>query len=774
MFNSLAVVSRGETVWPAYVPNQMIFPALLILTVSLLLFGDWRVGILLIVVMSVRLLRLQNRRILLSTIVILLLYLLAARGFQITRAEHASIGDGKVTRLNFYPDDVQIRGNLLTGKATVNLCGHRRSVTFLANIATKQMKSRLQEQHQPIRMKVDGNVEPFTEPTNKNQFDTVKFYHAQRIFSQVTVDRIDQMTVLSSSSPTDWIHDLRARFNLYCQTLPRYLRLYALGLISGYRDAEFYQETPGVTQLGLLHLFSISGMHVVYFLGLLDRLLKGWCPNKMRLGTEAVWLIGYFIFAGATAGLLRAILSAELRIGSQLLDRSISSIDVWGLTLIINLFIYPATFVLLACQFSYALSFGLIAVKKSGPVMRTVWLNLLSLPIVLENIFEWHVLSLLTNILVLPFFSTVIMPLVILGTLLKPFSLILINCLETFLGAFNAILNWVSRLPGLIVFGKPGLIGALILFSLTVAIIIKKHVKLNLILLGVTYAVCFVSIHLPLSGEITMFDVGQGDSFLVRTPFNKSVNIIDTGGHLSFNTQKWQQRPVTYRAKYTSINYLKSIGISKIDHLCISHQDTDHCGDIPAYLQTMNVKRIIIPAGMERNGSFLQRLQTGHYGELIAVTDKTALADLPMDIYHPFEPGSGKNEDSMVLGGTFGALKWVFTGDLDRDNEVKVVDKYPNLRTDVIKVGHHGSKTASDPQFIKRLQPRVAWISAGRHNRYGHPNQETIQTLQAAGVKIINTQKAGMTRYVYRENQSGKMEQNTEQRKENPHGLLKL
>ncbi|WP_054670882.1 ComEC/Rec2 family competence protein [Lentilactobacillus senioris] len=234
---------------------------------------------------------------------------------------------------------------------------------------------------------------------------------------------------------------------------------------------------------------------------------------------------------------------------------------------------------------------------------------------------------------------------------------------------------------------------------------------------------------------------GQGDSFLVRTPpQNQSVNIIDTGGRLTFNVSKWQRKTDNYQAERTVINYLKSIGVKTVDNIWISHQDADHCGDLPVYLQKLRVNNVIVPAGMEENPHFLQRLKSGSFKQLIPITDQTNSQPGIFECFHPNTLGTGKNEDSLVLGGTFGQQRWLFTGDLDRDNELKMLRKYPELKTDVLKVGHHGSKTASDPRFIQQLRPQVAWISAGKNNRYNHPNQETIETLTKNNVKIMNTQ----------------------------------
>ncbi|WP_268913833.1 ComEC/Rec2 family competence protein [Lentilactobacillus sp. SPB1-3] len=265
-------------------------------------------------------------------------------------------------------------------------------------------------------------------------------------------------------------------------------------------------------------------------------------------------------------------------------------------------------------------------------------------------------------------------------------------------------------------------------------------------------------IHFPVSGEVTMIDVGQGDSFLIRQPFNRHITLIDTGGKIHFNQQSWQRGCKKYQADRLGINYLKSIGINKIDEICVSHQDADHCGDLTAYLNQLGVGRVIVPLGMNNNPSFIKRLAEANYplSRLVAVSDHqdNEIFD-DLHVLHPFVSGNGENHDSMVILGTFGGQRWLFTGDLDQQGELDVIHRYPSLKADILKVGHHGSKTSSNSEFIRSIQPKVALISAGRQNRYHHPNDETMQILKAERVLILNSQNLGMVRYQYRHN-SGK------------------
>ncbi len=100
--------------------------------------------------------------------------------------------------------------------------------------------------------------------------------------------------------------------------------------------------------------------------------------------------------------------------------------------------------------------------------------------------------------------------------------------------------------------------------------------------------------------------------------------------------------------------------------------------------------------------------------------------------------------------GEFYGKKFLFTGDLEEEGEVRLQEEYPHLEVDVLKVGHHGSKTSSKEAFLEAINPKLALISAGKNNRYKHPNQETLQQFAARGIKIYRTDQQGAIRLLYK------------------------
>ncbi|KXT78397.1 Late competence protein ComEC, DNA transport [Streptococcus sp. DD13] len=106
----------------------------------------------------------------------------------------------------------------------------------------------------------------------------------------------------------------------------------------------------------------------------------------------------------------------------------------------------------------------------------------------------------------------------------------------------------------------------------------------------------------------------------------------------------------------------------------------------------------------------------------------------------------GKNNDSILLYGRFFGTRFLFTGDLEEEGEIKLLQRYPQLQVDVLKLGHHGSKGSSSEAFLDQLKPKIALVSVGLNNRYKHPHEETLQRLTSRGISIYRTDQDGAIR----------------------------
>lgn len=648
------------------------------------------------------------------------------------------------------PDDVTLTG---TG---YRLLGQRSSGERVLVTGSVHHQAELQawrHRESTTGLAIQGQVSGILPATNFNQFDAATYWRRRGIVNQVRVT--GQVTVRPINRAKywwglDWWHHQRSRLLHYCDRLPGALRIYALGLFPGGRASETPQELSGLRQLGLLHLFAISGLHVAIGLAVLEWLaIRGRLPSEWWEWGLIAWLPGYAILAGGGSGVVRACVMHGLRLLSRRIHYPIDTLTAWSWAGLWGLSQNPGLFLELGGQLSYGLSLALILLAHERPWWRHGGLTLLGIPSLLTGIYQWHVLSLLANLLVVPLFPIVLLPVTALGTLTANWWPTLAEWCAWLLGRFDEVLRWVSQLPGNLAFGKPAWWVAWGWFLLTWWLYSRppRQRRVGLSLLLTSYLVVFLAIHYPLTGEVSYFDVGQGDSILLREPFNRRVTLIDVGGHLAFPRPTWAppQAP-TYAATGTVVNYLKSRGITRINELYLTHHDADHIGDLPALLANFHVERISVPAGMETQTAWrhllrgyptipIRALRVGHKASL--------------QVLHPLVAGPADNGGSLALQGRQGGLNFLFMGDLDRVGEQKILTLLPRLHADIIKIGHHGSKTASSPSFLQQVHPRLAVISVGRHNRYGHPDQQTLNTLNQQKIATWSTASRGMIRYTY-------------------------
>lgn len=244
-------------------------------------------------------------------------------------------------------------------------------------------------------------------------------------------------------------------------------------------------------------------------------------------------------------------------------------------------------------------------------------------------------------------------------------------------------------------------------------------------------------------GQLTMFDVGQGDSVLFQTDSKQNI-MIDTGGKRTEN----HKQPNFNISKYKTIPSLKSKGVSKDDYLIISHPHLDHMGELPYLASHINIKNIVLLKDSFSKAELYNiekicksnRINLIDVNNLHTLTLKKATLRF-MDTY--IKDSDDKNEQSIVILISYKHKKILLTGDMSIKNEELLLQRYQLPRIDILKVAHHGSKTSSSHNLIKLIKPKISLISSGKGNKYKLPNQEVIQRLQGFGSKVLDTQVNG-------------------------------
>lgn len=260
--------------------------------------------------------------------------------------------------------------------------------------------------------------------------------------------------------------------------------------------------------------------------------------------------------------------------------------------------------------------------------------------------------------------------------------------------------------------------------------------------------------------EVHMIDVGQGDAILVRT--DAGDMLIDTGDRTSDSKNNLQK-------------YLSDHNVTELEWLVLTHPDADHIGGAVEVINACRIKRVLLSDRTNSSKTYTDTISAiiESEAEVFIVetddsleTDETvtatvwkagqtfSLGDADFKIFGPITNPTNNNNASVVMRMTYGASSILFTGDMEDEanNEIAdVVSAYGDeLRSDILKVGHHGSRNANNEALLSAVKPKIAIISCGEGNEYGHPHAETITLLEKIGAEIHRTDLEG--NIVYRTN----------------------
>ncbi|PYU49587.1 MAG: DNA internalization-related competence protein ComEC/Rec2 [Acidobacteria bacterium] len=251
--------------------------------------------------------------------------------------------------------------------------------------------------------------------------------------------------------------------------------------------------------------------------------------------------------------------------------------------------------------------------------------------------------------------------------------------------------------------------------------------------------------------ELTVLDVGQGDSLLVVTPGGKTL-LIDGGGAFGGFPGHEEHNGVDPGEEAVS-PYLWSRGFQKLDVVALTHAHQDHLGGLTAILENFRVAQLWI--GHEVSVPALVRLEELARERKISIEHELRGKSFRWDsvdgefLWPEIVPEelapSAKNNDSLVLRLRYGNETLLLPGDAEKQVEREILSENDPeaMRADVLKIGHHGSKNSTTPEFLAAVQPRVGIISAGEDNPYGHPSPELLERLENAGIRILRTDQNG-------------------------------
>jgi competence protein ComEC len=277
----------------------------------------------------------------------------------------------------------------------------------------------------------------------------------------------------------------------------------------------------------------------------------------------------------------------------------------------------------------------------------------------------------------------------------------------------------------------------------------QKQLSKASILFSVVLLMHYFSPYFNPFGKVMFIDVGQGDSIFIKLPFHRGNYLIDTGGKMILKDEEWKKRKNSFSTgKDIVIPILKGEGISKLDKLIFSHGDFDHIGGGIDLLKSFQVKTLCVGDKVQYKPVEKDMIQFAKKkGITISKLHKGSSWKNKSGEFHVLSPKSHyqgeENHGSIVIYALVGGHSWLFTGDFEQLGEEQLIQRYPNLTIDYLKVGHHGSETSSSLEFLKKIKPQVGIISVGKKNRYGHPKPVILNRFDSLRVPILRTDQNG-------------------------------
>lgn len=558
------------------------------------------------------------------------------------------------------------------------------------------------------KIKVTGVLKEPSTNNIFNNFNYKKYLYNKKIYYIIEASKIDK--IQNNNNHIYTIKNL-----LYTRINNLKSSNYIKALLFG--DNKLDKEIKTSYQInGISHLFSVSGFHInfitsiIYFY--LDRVTYN---KKIKYITVDIFLVLYLLLCNTTSLLRCTVMNILLSI-NHLLKLNIKKIDIVLLTLILCIIINPFIIYDIGFIYSYTISFFLILYKNkyktNNKLLKIIYISLISflvsLPINIYTSYEINFLSIILNIIIVPIVSLILLPLSLL-TLIFP---ILDNILYLITSILEKISLYTSNINIFkLILSKPSIILIIIYYLVIILILSKnKHYYLILILLIFHKTIPLYNGNL----EVVMFDVGEADSMLISTPSKKVNILIDTGRGIDINN---------------IIIYLKSIGISKLNYLIITHGDEDHIGGALYLIDNFKVDNVILNKGdyTELEVELITHLKNKNIKYTNNI-NKIPLLGSYMYLLNT-KKFSNENDNSIVTYFEYQKYKFLFMGDSSSKTEEYLINNYNLTNISFLKVGHHGSNTSSSPLFINKITPKVSLISVGRNNFYHHPNKEVLTNL---------------------------------------------
>ena len=647
----------------------------------------------------------------------------------------------------YIPQEIKIKENYILKINNYNIDGNKLTIEFNNLRGTYYFETEEDLRYFKSNynlgdiIKVKGTLEVPNNNTIPNTFNYKKYLYHKKINYILKIDNFSKLKDNKNILLKIKNYILKRIENTKHNN---YLYAFILGK-SSYIDNERYNnyKINGVT-----HLFALSGLHVSLFSGIILLIL-----NKLKLNEKlsfiitSMFLIFFSFIASFTPSILRATIFFILSSLNKIYYTFIKPKNILFLTFSILIFKNPFYIFDTGFILSFTITYFILLLNESITIKDNIKSILIisllsflsSLPIIINLSYEINIIGFINNILFIPLVTNIIFPFSIIVIIIPKLSFILFiltNIMEFISKYSSNLLNITIYFQRLNYF-------EIIIYYILLIVSIKKSKKVIFILF-IFILILYIKPSFDKDTYVYFIDVSQGDSALIVTKNNKSI-LVDTGGKLNYKNDNWKQKNKEFNLMASSIiPFFKSIGLKKIDYLLITHGDADHAGYSIELLNNYKVMNKYTNKG--RKNSLEKKINISSLESKYLKIDDIEIYSLNDSIYN------NENKDSLVLLFKIYNYKFLFMADADKEVEKNIIEKYNLKNIDVLKVGHHGSKTSTDESFINEITPKYSIISVGKNNKFGHPNIETLNTLKKS--KILRTDELGTIKITLNKNKS--------------------
>lgn len=649
-----------------------------------------------------------------------------------------------------------------------------------------------QEPEMGSRVRVQGKLYAFDGATNPGEFDARRYYQILDIQA-----RIQNAVILEETASYDRFREGLYRFRKYLSALldvcfeekdASVMKAVLLGEKGGLDE-----ETKQLYQLsGIIHILSISGLHIsIIGMGLSKILYKVRCPEIINVILSIALMYCYGVMTGMSISAYRAIMMFGIHMAAGLFGRTydmLTAMAVAAISVLIRqpLYLYHSGFLF---SFGAILAIGLflptieeyrpkelrfsgsrffdgrsahssklagcvygILLQTRKLISTSLAVSIVTLPVYLCFYYEYPLYSLFLNVLLLPGMGLILSDglFSLLAAMyylpLGSYAAVPAHFLLTF---YEFCCSLTLRMPeSRNILGRPEN-WQIVLYVLILYIAVRYGHKWSRLLFWqwILLALLCITVRYQSGLQITFLDVGQGDCIYLAD--EKGFHyLIDGGSSSKSDVGTWQMLP-----------FLKEEGADMLDAVFVTHMDSDHYNGIHMLVKEMvqngvTIENLILPdIGAGSRGEEYAELEALALRQGISVHyihrgETLCRGNLKFTCLHP-EKGAEQesNEASVVLYLEYGAFSALFTGDLEGSGEEAVrqqlKDIVPGGGITVLKVAHHGSGNSTKEAFLETASPKLALISAGKNNRYGHPHEELMNRLERAGCYIYQTKECG-------------------------------